>query len=125
MSVRTIAAKYMELCNALKHFDFMHAYYSPDMVSVEADGTEYAGKEKVIKKSETFQANHNLHRQEIRGPFFNGDGNANSGRFAIHTTLEYSAKSGGPRRTLEEVGVYTIKNDIVTREEFFYDGSFI
>ena len=48
-----------------------------------------------------------------------------TGRFAVHTLLEYSPKAGGERRTQEEVGVYTVRNDIVTREEFFYDGPFI
>jgi hypothetical protein len=28
-------------------------------------------------------------------------------------------------RQSEEVGVYTVKDDIVTREEFYYDGAFI
>jgi hypothetical protein len=41
------------------------------------------------------------------------------------------ARRGAPRRASgqrvkhEEVGLYTVKNDLVTREEFFYDGSFI
>ena len=27
------------------------------------------------------------------------------------------------REALEEVGVYTVKNDKITREQFFYDGA--
>lgn len=125
MSVRTVAEKYMELCNQGKHFEFMRAFYAPEMVSVEGDGREFVGKEPVIRKSEVFQGNHNLHRQDLRGPFFCGDPNAGSGRFAVYTVLEYSPKAGGERRTQEEAGVYTVKNDIVTREEFFYDGQFV
>src|SRR5262245_8017204 len=125
MSVRTVAGKFMELCNQGKHFDFMRSYYAPEMVSVEGDGREFVGKEPVIRKSEIFQGNNNIHSQDIRGPFYSGDASASSGRFAVHTVLEYSHKSGGARKRLDEVGVYTVKNDIVTREEFFYDGPFI
>ena len=33
-----------------------------------------------------------------------------------------SIKASGQRITLEEIGVYTVKNDKITREQFFYDG---
>jgi hypothetical protein len=125
MSVRTIAQKYMELCGKGKHFDFMRAFYGPDMVSVEGDGREFVGKEKVIHKSEVFQGNNTIHSQDLRGPFFLGDADGGSGRFGVYSSIEFSPKAGGKREKHEEVGVYTVKNDIVTREEFFYDGRFI
>ena len=43
----------------------------------------------------------------------------------VYTSLEFSPKAGGQRVKHEEVGLYTVKNDLVTREEFFYDGAFI
>lgn len=125
MSVRTIAAKFMELCNTGKHFEFMRTFYAPEMVSVEADGKEFVGKEPVIKKSEVFQGNNTFHSQQILGPFFLGDANASSGKFAVYIALEFSPKAGGKKVRHEEVGIYTVKNDIVTREEFFYDGPFL
>ena len=125
MSVRTVAEKYMELVRQGKHFEFMRAFYAPEMVSVEADGSEFVGKEKVIHKSEIFQGNNTFHSQDLRGPFFLGDPSASSNRFAVYLALEFSPKAGGQRVKHEEVGIYTVKNDIVTREEFFYDGSFI
>ena len=125
MSVKNVAGKFMELVNQGKHFEFMRAFYAPEMVSVEGDGREFVGKEKVIHKSEVFQGNNNIHSQDVRGPFFCGDAGAGSGRFAVYFALEYSPKAGGQRKKLEEVALYTVKNDIVTREEFFYDGPFI
>ena len=125
MSVETIALKFMELCNQGKHFEVMRTMYSPDMVSVEGDGRETVGKEPVIRKSEVFQGNHILHSQDLRGPFFCGDPSANSGRFAVYSVLQYTPKAGGERRTQEEVGLYTVKGDNITREEFFYVGPFI
>ena len=125
MSVQTVAEKFMDLCGKGKHFEFMRNFYGPEMVSVEGDGKEYVGKEKVIHKSEVFQGDNTIHSQDLHGPFFCGDANARSGRFGVYTSIEFSPKAGGERRTHEEVGLYTVKDDIVTREEFFYDGRFI
>jgi hypothetical protein len=125
MSVQTVATRFMELCKQGKHFDFMRTFYGPEMVSVEGDGREFVGKEKVIHKSEVFQGNNTIHSQDLRGPLFCGDADASSGRFGVYTAIEFSPKAGGERTRHEEVGLYTVKNDIVTREEFFYDVPFI
>lgn len=125
MSVKTVAERFMELCSHGKHFEFMHTMYAPDIVSVEGDGKETAGKDAVIRKSEVFQGTNAIHSQDLRGPFFSGDADANSGRFAVYTSIDYSPKAGGKRATHEEVGLYTVTNDTVMREEFFYDGTFI
>lgn len=125
MSVRTVASKFMELCSQGKHFEFMRTFYASEMVSVEGDGREFVGKEPVIHKSEVFQGNNNITGQDLRGPFFCGDPNAESGRFAVYTSITFTPKSGGKQQTHEEVGLYTVKNSMVTREEFFYDGPFI
>ena len=125
MSVRTVAEKYMELCGKGKHFDFMRTFYAPEMVSVEGDGREFVGKEKVIHKSEVFQGNNAIQSQDLRGPFFCGDANANSGRFGVYSSIDFTPKAGGERQTHEEVGLYTVTNDKITREEFFYFGPFI
>jgi len=125
MSVETVARKFMELCKQGKHFEVMRTMYSPDMVSVEGNGKEYVGKEVVIRKSEVFQGNNNILSQDLRGPFFLGDANASSGRFGVYTSIDFAPKAGGARMTHEEVGLYSVKNDTITREEFFYDGPFI
>jgi hypothetical protein len=125
MSVETVARKFIELCNQGKHFEVMRTMYAPEMVSVEADGREFAGKEVVIHKSEVFQGNNAILSQDLRGPFFLGDAGAGSGRFAVYTSIEFSPKAGGERQRHDEVGLYTVKNDAITREEFFYDGPFI
>ena len=126
MSVQTVAGRFMELVNQGKHFEVMRTMYAPEMVSVEADGREFVGKDVVIHKSEVFQGNNDILSQDLRGPFLLGDPNANSGRFAVYTSIDFAPKTGGDRVTHEEVGLYTVKNDTITREEFFYnDGPFI
>jgi len=78
-----------------------------------------AGKTPVIQKSERWQANNIIGGKKILGPFFNG---AKPDPFAVYFTLDVTRKSTGQRITLEEVGVYTVKNNQITREQFFYDG---
>jgi hypothetical protein len=125
MSVHTVAGKFMELCSRGKHFEVMRTMYAPEMVSVEGDGRETVGKEPVIHKSEVFQGANDILSQDLRGPYFCGDADANSGKFAVYTSIAFAPKAGGARVTHDEVGLYTVKNGLITREEFFYDGAFI
>src|SRR5687768_12462324 len=80
MSVETVALRFRELVNQGKHFEVMRTMYAPEMVSVEANGKEYVGKEQVIRKSEVWQGNNNIHGGKLLGPFFSGDPNASSGQ---------------------------------------------
>jgi hypothetical protein len=117
MSLETVARKFVELCNQGKNFDVMRTMYAADIVSVEGDGAETAGQTPVIHKSEIWAGNNAIHGEKVRGPFFNGPN-----QFAVHFTFDITRKSQGERMTIEEVGVYTVKNDKITREQFFYDG---
>ena len=117
MSIHTVASRFVELCNQGKNFDVMRTMYAPDIVSVEGDGTETAGQTPVIQKSERWGSANTIHGEKVRGPYFNGPG-----QFAVHFTFEVTPKSTGKRTTIEEVGVYTVKGDKITREQFFYDG---
>ena len=117
MSLKTVASQFVELCNQGKNFDVMHAMYAPDIVSVEASGEETAYKTPVIQKSEQWQAKNTIGGEKVRGPFFNGPN-----QFAVHFTFDVTPKATGRPITLEEVGVYTVKDDKITREQFFYDG---
>lgn len=119
MSVRTTASQFVEMCRNGKNFDVMRTMYAPDIVSVEGDGQETAGQASVIKKSEDWVADKVFHGETVAGPFFNA---ANPDQFVVYFTLDITLKSIGKRITREEVAVYTVKNDKITREQFFYDG---
>jgi hypothetical protein len=115
----------MDLCKQGKHFEVMRTMYAPEMVSVEGTGQETVGKEAVIHKSEVFQGNNAITGQDLRGPFFLGDSNGKSGQFAVYSSITFTPKVGGKQESHEEVRLYTVKNDAITREEFFYNGAFI
>ena len=119
MSVQTVAKQFVDLVNQGKNFDVMRTLYAPDIVSVEGDGTETAGQQPVIRKSEQWVADKSFDFQAIRGPYFNGPD-----QFAIHFTHKVTPKATGKQITLEEVGVYTVNgDDKITREQFFFEGS--
>src|SRR5688500_8127076 len=117
MSIQTTARRFVELCNQGKNFEVMRTMYHPDIVSVEGDGSETAGQQPVIRKSEIWGTSNAIHSERVRGPYFNGPD-----QFAVHFTFELTRNSTGQRATIEEVGVYTVKDDKITREQFFYDG---
>ena len=119
MSVQTVAHKFVELCRAGKNFDVMRTMYAPDIVSVEGDGTETKGQQPVIKKSEDWVSDKTFNGETVAGPFFNG---ANPDQFSVYFTLDVTPKATGKRITLQGVAIYTVKNDKITREQFFYEG---
>ena len=124
MSLHTVARQFVELCNQGKNFDVMETMYAPDIVSVEASGVEVAGKRPVIEKSRRWQADNTIHGEKVLGPFFDkvNGAPAQSGQFAVHFTVEVTPRATGRRVTLEEIGIYTVKDGAITREQFFYDG---
>ena len=117
MSLRTIAKQFVDLCNQGKNFDVMRTMYHPDIISVEGDGTETVGQTPVIQKSERWAAVNTINGEKVLGPYFNGPD-----EFAVHFSFDVTPKATGKRTILDEIGVYTVKGDKITRERFFYDG---
>ncbi len=119
MSLQTVAKQFVDWCNQGRNFDVMRTMYAPDIVSVEGDGRETAGRQPVIEKSENWVADKSFDFQAIRGPYFNGPN-----QFAVHFTHKVTPKATGQQITLEEVGVYTVnQDDKITREQFFFEGA--
>src|SRR6266513_3123426 len=108
MSVETVAHKFVELCRAGKNFDVMKTMYAPNIVSVEGDGKQWSGQQQVSKKSEDWVSDKTFNGETVAGPFFNS---ANPDQFVVYFTLDVTPKATGKRITLEEVAVYTVKND--------------
>ncbi|HEY3804794.1 MAG TPA: nuclear transport factor 2 family protein [Kofleriaceae bacterium] len=115
MSLETVSQRFVELCSQGKNFDVMKSMYAPNIVSVEADGKETAGKDPVIKKSEVWGANNKVNGEKVRGPFPNS-----KNQFAVYFTFDVTRE--GKPVTIEEIGLYTVENDQITREQFFYEG---
>lgn len=93
-------------------------YWAEDVVSYEnappgADMAELRGKAAVRAKGEWWGANHEVHGVEISGPYLNGD------QFAVRFRMDLTPK-GGQRHTMDEIGLYTIRDGKIAEERFFY-----
>lgn len=118
MSIQALAKQFVDLCNQGKNFDVMNTMYADNIVSVEASGNETAGKTAVIEKSKRWASTLTIQGEKVLGPYFHGPN-----QFAVHITFEVTPKATGQRVTQQEVGVYTVKDGKITREQFFYEGN--
>lgn len=117
MTIAEIAKDFTDL---LKKGDDAAAgskYNSENIVSYEATEGPMAvceGKEAIQQKGEWWRANHEVHAADVEGPFVNGD------QFAVRFTYDITPKETGKRITMNEIGVYTVKDGKIVAERFYY-----
>ena len=119
MTAFEIGKKIVAMCNEGKAHQAIMELYAQDVVSVEAatppgGSAESKGLDAVLGKAKWWEDNHEVHSAKAEGPFPHGD------RFAVRFTYEITFKPTKQRRVMDEIGVYTVKNDKIAREEFFY-----
>jgi hypothetical protein len=119
MATKDIAKRYVELCQAGKNDVCLEELYAKDAVSVEA--AAMPGMDRVVKgldairaKSKVWNESNVVHAAEVSGPF------PNENRFAVRFMFDVTNKPSGKRMKMDEVGLFTIENGKITREEFFY-----
>jgi ketosteroid isomerase-like protein len=119
----TIAKKLVELCRQGKNGEAIQTLYSPNIVSIEAQGSgampaRMEGIEAIKGKADWWEKNHEVHKAEAEGPWPHGD------RFIVRFKYDVTAKAGpmaGQRMNLDETALYTVKDGKIAQEEFFYD----
>jgi hypothetical protein len=119
MKTIEIGKKLVELCNKGKSDECMETLYSPDIVSVEAASmpnmpAEMKGIQAVRGKAKWWNDNHTVHSSKAEGPFPMGD------RFVVRFAFDITNKQTNKRTQMDEAALYTVKNDKIVREEFFY-----
>ena len=120
MNTLEIANKLVALCREGKNAESLSTLYASDAVSVEAmsmpgmpQATE--GLPAIQAKSAWWVDNHEVHAATITGPWPNGD------RFVVGFSYDVTNKPSGQRMQMEEVGLYTVRDGRIVREEFFYN----
>jgi ketosteroid isomerase-like protein len=118
MSTHEIGKKYVALCREGRREEVLRLF-SKDAVSVEAaapPGGERTAKglEAIRAKGKWWSENHEVHRAELSGPYPHDD------RFAVRFSYEVTHKPSGERRSMDEVGLFTVEGGKISREEFFY-----
>ena len=119
MTSKDIGQKLVDLCKAGKNADAMQQLYANDIVSVEAgappgESPEAKGLGACVEKEQKWSAAHEIHGASVDGPYPNGD------RFAVLFDYDLTRRADKKRFHMKEVALYTVKNDKIVREEFFY-----
>lgn len=92
------------------------AFWSPAIESIEGLGAEmvWTGRKAMEAKGEQWMSTHTIHGASAEGPYVGATG------FAVKFRMDVTDTTTGKRELMEEVGVYTVKNGKVIREEFMY-----
>ncbi len=119
LGTQEVADGLVNLCAQGKFEEAMKAFYSPEIVSVEAgappgQSRESKGIAAVIAKGEWWIANHVVHSVKVEGPLVAGS------HFAVVFKMDVTFKPQSRRFQMEEVGVYKVVDGQVVYEEFFY-----
>ena len=119
MSTMDIAKKLVDFCRQGKNADSLATLYADDAVSVEAGmppGMDRVarGLAAIKAKGEWWVNNHEVHSAVVAGPWPHDD------RFIVGFKYDVTNKPSGQRMTMEEMGLYEVRNGKVVREEFFY-----
>ena len=88
-----------------------------DIVSVEADSQggespEKRGIDQVREKTDWWVDKMQIHSFNVNGPFVAHD------RFVVQYDVDVTDKDSKKRMQMSEVGVYTVRNGKIVREEF-------
>ena len=116
MSTADVAKDLVAMCAAGKFDEAGEKYWADDVVSREAmDGpmAELHGKEAARGKGEWWANAHEVHSVEVEGPYVSGD------QFVVRFTMDVTAKESGQRISMDEVGLYTVRDGKIAEERFF------
>ena len=117
MNTEEVAQKVVELVRKQAWHEAVDTLYDKDIVSVEArtsDGSspETRGIDAVRGKVDWWLGAMEVHSFKANGPFVAHD------RFVVQYDADVTDKNSKKRFELSEVGVYTVKNGKIVREEF-------
>jgi len=119
MTTLEIGKELATLCRQGKNQEAIDRFYSPTIESVEPvamPGMNQAqsGIQSIKNKNQWWSDNHQIHGATVEGPYPHGD------RFILRFKYDVTPKETGKRISLEETGLYTVKDGKIVKEEFFY-----
>ena len=117
MNTEQVAQKVVELCRKQAWREALDTLYDKEIVSVEAWGMggespEKRGIDAVRGKTDWWTQNMEVHTVKVGGPFVAHD------RFVVQYDIDVTDKNSKKRMQMSEVGVYTVKDGKIVREEF-------
>jgi hypothetical protein len=117
MNTEQVAQKVVELTRRQAWHEAIDTLYHNDIVSVEAramagESPEKRGIDAVRGKTDWWVQNMEIHSFKVSGPFVGHD------RFVVQYDVDVTDKHSKHRMQMSEVGVYTVKDGKIVREEF-------
>src|ERR1700757_3117867 len=117
MNTEEVAQKVVELVRKQAWHEALATLYDKNIVSVEAragdgESAEKRGIDQVRGKTDWWVNAMEVHSFKANGPFVAHD------RFVVQYDADVTDKNSKKRFQLSEVGVYTVKNGKIVREEF-------
>jgi SnoaL-like domain len=112
MNTEEVAKKVVALVRKQAWHEALDTLYDDNVVSIEATAPDTEGKKAVRGKVDWWLDTFEVHSFDAGAPFVAKD------RFVVQYDAEVSDKKTKERRKLSEVGVYTVKNGKIVREEF-------
>lgn len=115
----TIAKNVVEKCRQGDYENAVRSYYAPDVVNVEAMAMpgkekEIRGFDAVLQHNIDWVNNTEVHKSEVLDPLVSGN------HFVVKYATDVTCKQTGQRMQMEELGLYEVKDDKITRAEFIY-----
>lgn len=116
-SAAEIGRSLVALFNQGKSAEVEKRWWSPEIESVEGMGLAWRGKRAVDGKNTQWMSEHILHGGSAEGPFVGASG------FSVRFRVDAENRASGRREVMDEIGVYTVRDGKIVREEFMYADS--
>lgn len=121
MEIAEIAERLVACCREGREADALETLYADHAVSVEAvdmgQGRETVGRAAIAGKHAWWESAMEVHEASAKGPFLHGPD-----RFAVIFAADVTERASGKRIKMQEVGLYTVADGKIVREEFFCAG---
>ena len=121
MDLTQIADALADHCRNGTEAEGLKTLYASDAVSVEAFPNPNTGSavtegiDGIYGQHQWWASEMEVHSARVDGPHLHG-----SDRFALIFEMDASERASGKRWQMKEVGIYTIADGKIVREEFFY-----
>lgn len=113
-----VGKELVRMFNAGQFEEIEQRFWAPKVRSIEGYGVAMAwdGRKAVRAKNNEWMSTHKIHGASAEGPYVGATG------FAVKYRMDVEDTTNGSRVTMDEVGVYTVKNGKIVQEEFMYGG---
>lgn len=117
-SPEQIGRSLVEMFNKGQFKQIETKWWSPAIVSVEGMGMAWNGRDAVLAKNAEWYQKNDILGAAAEGPYVGASG------FSVKFRMDVRDRAAGKRTIMEEVGVYTVHDGKIIREEFMYGAAY-